>query len=437
MKINHKKHISLLLVAAMLISIFAGIFATPSNPTFSDVPADHWSYSYVERAAKNGWVNGVGNNRFAPAGTLTFSEFYTMIVPAFLPDELAAYQAPGGSPWWQRFMWVGANNLQAHSIWWDLWYDDDIQTLINKYATQPISRSDAISIMWRVLEYKGLDKQVTGIEDAKAKIAETNGELSLMDGSSVPVCYAAGLISGNERGELNLQNTLTRAEGCVMLCNLADYVAAHGGGTSTSKPVQPDPPTQTETPAQTNPPAAELGQKLDSGATAAAGVKSSIGKKDDYPTYGNSDVVSNNGYYTGATNVDIGGATLQYSFLDLVNEARVAEGHTPFQWVSSDAAEEHTLQRCYELVSDFSHVRPKGKFSGEVIAKGQYSAEKAFTDWMNSPGHKRTLMSDTQIYMSAARAGSCWIICTWSENGIEVVEQWSSENYDRSSVIEK
>ena len=38
--------------------------------------------------------------------------------------------------------------------------------------------------------------------------------------------------------------------------------------------------------------------------------------------------------------------------------------------------------------------------------------------------------------MSAAKAGSCYIICLWDVNAIDVVERWSSENYDRSSVIE-
>ena len=75
-------------------------------------------------------------------------------------------------------------------------------------------------------------------------------------------------------------------------------------------------------------------------------------------------------------------------FLELVNEARVAEGHEPLTWVSSDAAEEHTLQRCYELVSNYSHDRPKGKFAGEVCAKGYAAVPQAFNGWMNSPAHK-------------------------------------------------
>ena len=62
--INNKKRISLLLIAAMLISIVAGIFASNGKSTFSDVPSSHWSYSYVERAAENGWVSGVGNGLY-------------------------------------------------------------------------------------------------------------------------------------------------------------------------------------------------------------------------------------------------------------------------------------------------------------------------------------------------------------------------------------
>lgn len=154
------------------------------------------------------------------------------------------------------------------------------------------------------------------MEEAQAKIEADLGILPLIVDTSVPVCYAAGLISGDENGNLNLDSSLTRAEGCVMLCNLADYVSGHGGQVST-KPTDPG-----ETTEPTDPGASEggLGQKLSSGATAAAGVLDSIEKDDAYPTYGSSDVVSNNGYYTGATDAEIGNASLQYAFLDLVND---------------------------------------------------------------------------------------------------------------------
>ena len=52
---------------------------------------------------------------------------------------------------------------------------------------------------------------------------------------------------------------------------------------------------------------------------------------------------------------------------------------------------------------------------------------------MNSLAHKRTFMGDK--YLSAARAGSCWIICVWSDNGVELAEKWSANNYDYSACL--
>ena len=448
-KLFTKQRAALALATVMMVSIIAGVFATNSSPTFSDVPTNHWAYSYVERAADNGWVNGVGNGKFAPNGTLTFAEFYTMIVPVFAADELDAYQAPSGSQWWQSYMYVGGETLPSQTISFDTFYGGgtgrpdhgyEIQDSIDKRANEAIPRSDAITIMWRVLEKYGLDEQVPGVEEAKAKIEAQEGGLPLIVDTSVPVCYAAGLISGDENGNLNLDNTLTRAEGCTMLCNLADYVSEHGGDVST-KPVNPGETTEPTNPSDepTNP-SGELGQKLSSGATAAAGVLESIKKDDAYPTYGNSDVVSNNGYFTGATDAEIGNASLQYALLDMVNEVRVAEGHEPLSWVGSDASEEFTLVRANELVSNYSHDRPEGSFSGEVIANstGSYTVQKVFNSWMNSPAHKAILMDDSSSYMSAAKVSSgrngYWVICLWDDNGVNRAEQWSYNNYDYRSI---
>lgn len=438
-----KQILSAVLSICLILGLSLPVGAVSSNiPTFTDVPESHWSYSFVERAAENGWVAGVGNNQFAPDKTLTFAEFYTMVVPIFAADKLTEYQPPAGSSWWQSYMHVGAEFFPSFIISKEGFYggpsgtapdpDEVLQNSIDKHADEAIPRSDAITIMWQVLEENGLDDQVPGVDEAKTKIESIDGYLPLILDTAVPVCYAAGLVSGDENGNLNLDSSLTRAEGCVLLCNLVDYVTEHGGEVST----KPENPGETTDPTDPGTSEGGLGQKLSSGATAAAGVLESIGKDDAYPTYGNSDVVSNNGYFTGATDVDIGNARLQYEFLDLVNEARVAEGHEPLTWVSSDAAEEHTLQRCYELVSDYSHDRPEGKFAGEVLAWGYSTIQQAFDGWMNSPAHKQTLMSDNHSYMTAAKASgngkNYWIICTWRDSGIELAERWSANNYDYS-----
>ena len=189
-----KKCISLFLALALCLGL--SISAQATGATFTDVPANHWAYSYVKRAAENGWVNGIGNNKFAPSNPLTFAEFYTMIVPVFAPDELAAYQVPAGAPWWQAYMQIGAENLQARTITLDTMYvgpgdmrpdpDEELRKSINQHANEPLSRSDAISIMWRVLKNNGLDEQVPNVEATKAKLEADYGYFSLIDETTVP-----------------------------------------------------------------------------------------------------------------------------------------------------------------------------------------------------------------------------------------------------------
>lgn len=415
---NNKKRISLLLAAAMLISIFAGIFATTSKPTFPDVPTSHWAYASVNRASENGWIAGYSNGKFGPADNVTYGQFALMLGRSVDPYLISAY---GGDPsqvaWYVPCMAV----MRGDSSYCE--GTPIIDSDIHEIANEPVNRYNMAQLLYNIMNR--YDKVPS--YDAAAVQA------GIADWKSIPDNYkdalmavvSAGIISGvDDKGTFNGSALMNRGQAAAVLCRMYDVFS--GAGTTT--PATPD-GTDTST-------STELGQKLSSGATAAAGVKSSIGKDDAYPTYGNSDVVSNNGYYTGATNVDVGTARLQYSALEYVNKARVDEGLAPLSWVPSDAAEEHTLQRCYELVSDFSHNRPKGGFAEEVIAKGQVSIYSAVNDWLNSPGHKRSLMKDSHTYMSAAKAGSCYIICLWDDNAIDVVERWSSEGYDRSSVIE-
>lgn len=43
----------------------------PATPSFSDVPADHWSYPFVEAAAEAGITSGCGGDRFCPNDPVT------------------------------------------------------------------------------------------------------------------------------------------------------------------------------------------------------------------------------------------------------------------------------------------------------------------------------------------------------------------------------
>lgn len=414
-KLFTKQRAALALATVMMVSIIAGVFAASSNPTFSDVPPNHWAYSYVERAADNGWVNGIGNGKFGVDNNVTYGELALMLGRSIYPELIDWY---GGDP--NQVAWY----VPCLAVMAGMGLDNGtpLDNNLEGAALQPINRYNMAQILFNFLKD---DSKVPSYNAAAV-------QAGIGDWSSVPSNYqealmavvSADIIAGvDDKGSFNGNGYMTRGQAAVVLCRMYDVFFGTGGTTPTdpTEPTDPDDPFA---------PAGGYGQKLSSGATAAAGVKTTIGKDDAYPTYGNSDVVSNNGYFTGATDADIGTAQLQYAFLDMVNEARVAEGHAPLTWGDRDSMEEYVLIRANELVSNFSHDRAKGIFSGEVIAKGQQSATQAFNEWMNSPGHKETLMSDTYSYLTAARAQNCWIICVWSDSGIERVERFAPNNYD-------
>lgn len=441
-----KQRAALGLAVVMAVSILSGVFASTSTPTFSDVPTKHWAYSYVERAADEGWVTGIGNGKFGVDNQITYGEMFAMLVRVYLSDEPA--------------LDLDLHNYTEH------WYDpycmvaDDYSftdglrfgnsSLYREHGEEIVNRYDMAQFFYNVMDHfaetaeiyrKGYGVSTEWDNFYLPKYDAVSVQAGIADWNSVPANYreavtaivGSGIITGVDgKGTFNGNGVMTRAQAATVMCRFIDVLTENGAPAVSSSSTTPTDPAE---PTESTKPSGELGQKLPSGATAAAGVKEQVGKDDAYPTYGSSDVVSNNGYFTGAPSVDIGNAQLKYEFLDWVNEARVAEGHEPLEWISSDAAEEHTLQRCYELVSNFTHERPKGKFAAEVIAKGQFSAEKAFNDWMNSPGHKQTLMGDKYKYLSAAKAGDCWIICVWSDYDLTFAERWAYTNYDYSSIM--
>ena len=73
---NAKKIVSLTLAATMALSMLVSAHA--ASPTFTDVPASHWAYSFIEQAAADGIVAGVGDGKFNPGGTVSNAEFGTM-----------------------------------------------------------------------------------------------------------------------------------------------------------------------------------------------------------------------------------------------------------------------------------------------------------------------------------------------------------------------
>lgn len=68
--------------AKMLVGAMGWSLVSPAAPTFSDVPAGYWAYSYIETAAAHGVISGYSDGTFRPGVDLTRAQVAKTITVA-------------------------------------------------------------------------------------------------------------------------------------------------------------------------------------------------------------------------------------------------------------------------------------------------------------------------------------------------------------------
>lgn len=188
------------------------------EPIFRDC-RKHWARSFIDTAAAAGWVNGVGGGLFTPDDTLTRGAFVTMLA-ALAGVNKADY--PGS-----RFADVAENAWYAPGVSWAA--SEGIVSGVGegKFApSRDITRQEMAVIMTAYLKWKGIDAAPSA-EPSSYHIADLDTVASWAV-DSVCFCYEKGLLTGRGAGFAPLANA-TRAEACVVLCALHNFLAASGG----------------------------------------------------------------------------------------------------------------------------------------------------------------------------------------------------------------
>lgn len=439
-KINVTAVAAAVLAAAMVCSASAAF----ETPAFTDVPKSHWAYTFIETAAGKGWVSGTGGGKFEPAKNLTNAEFVTMLVNAWYPDDYAEIKPNVGSAyWWTPYLHTASVvGMLMNTEVGESYFENDLEFPASAANTK-ISRYEMALMIANVMKQKKITVDSGKLSAAPGSIADYSS-IPEKYKDAVATCFAAGVLSGKGEGKFAGQDNLTRAESAAVLCNIYKLFSGEDltGGSGTTNPVNPD-PVVPEEPEQPDQPV--VGRDANGYTTAASvnSVNPKVGKSDDYKTKGRADTPNKNGYYT-AANVDFGEAKLVYEFLDMVNEARAAEGHAPVTWTNLDSMEEYTLLRAQELTVVHSHERPgyseanpgeKYSFLGEIIAgddnNNSARITKVFDAWMNSPGHRRSIMEDAYITMCAAKVKNHWIITFGGSGTPNFIDSGSEVSYER------
>lgn len=213
-------------IASVLALVLAMLVAMPvsaAENTFRDVPQSHWAYDFVEQAAQEGWVTGVGEGRYNPEANITGAEFLTMITKSLYLDEIGAGQP--GEPWYQPYVNAAEDHgMLTHGL-------GEKEVLDN-----PVNRYRMAAVLWSAAKEAGKVEYVDGgilAADGITVMNNSNASRYIGDWASVPdeyqeavlASYALGLLSGNDsKGTFGGASSMTRAESAVVLCRINDLV---------------------------------------------------------------------------------------------------------------------------------------------------------------------------------------------------------------------
>ncbi|MBR3569274.1 MAG: S-layer homology domain-containing protein [Oscillibacter sp.] len=128
------------LLAALLLLSCAGTGALAA--AFKDLPPTHWAYREITRAVSHGIMNGLGDGRMNPDGTLTWAHYLAMISRTFAPMAYEGARSSGAD-------WKTAGYQTALSKGYLL--SGDFLSVAPSSLDKPISRQDVAVLLSRVL----------------------------------------------------------------------------------------------------------------------------------------------------------------------------------------------------------------------------------------------------------------------------------------------
>ncbi len=180
----------------------AALLTVPAFAAFSDVPENAWYAADVEAVQEYGIINGVGDNRFDPEGTLTIAEALTMAVRTNARHNSAEVPVAEGA-WYQGAVnYATENGMISGTEFADY----------NANAT----RAQMAYLFANALpesEYTAIN-DVTALPDVKEQ-TQYSDEIFLL--------YNAGILTGSDKyGTFKPNDTIIRAEAAAIINRVVD-----------------------------------------------------------------------------------------------------------------------------------------------------------------------------------------------------------------------
>ncbi|MBE6984399.1 MAG: BMP family ABC transporter substrate-binding protein [Ruminococcaceae bacterium] len=213
-----KKVISCLLIAAMLIGIFALMSVNVLGAGFSDVKASDWYSQAVNYAVSNGLMNGTGNNKFSPNGNMTRAMLVTVLwrYSGEIDEGYSAFSDVANSQWYAKAVaWASQNNI-VNGVG------------NNKFSPNGnITREQMAAILYRFANSSNVDTS------SRANLGSfpDGGKVSTYAKEAMQWAVAEGLINGAD-GKLMPQGNATRAQVATILMRFIQNVVGNSTATA-------------------------------------------------------------------------------------------------------------------------------------------------------------------------------------------------------------
>lgn len=202
--------VAALATVTCLSAMVGTAFAAPAS--FTDVPDNHWAYSYIQRAAAEGIVNGMGNNRFQPSGIVTSAQYVTMFQRTCL-----GWEPPTSSE--DKYWYTPYYNdlLQLHLL--------DSTSLKEETLNNPIARNDMAQIVYNYYKRGNLPEAVdTMFSPASPDKINDYSKIPQTYRDAVLWAYGAGILGGDNKGNFNGSNSMNRAEASAVMIRMVDLI---------------------------------------------------------------------------------------------------------------------------------------------------------------------------------------------------------------------
>ena len=134
-------------VAKMVVVALGLDVVDPYSATYSDVPRENWSYTYVETATERGYLKGFGDGTFGPGQAMTRAELATCLVRVSeqmgrsASEDARSFTDVEGGEWYADYV------IRAAKMGLVNGYEDGTFE-----PNRPVSRAEAVTMINRMLE---------------------------------------------------------------------------------------------------------------------------------------------------------------------------------------------------------------------------------------------------------------------------------------------